>query len=126
MSEGYFATQKRHLVVCAINYQLIVGQLYKLGLDSILRCCVLNHERPNILGNVTMELWEDMLVARLLPQRYYKQGYGGLRCLKMLRNILGVAMYVREWGIHFVVMSYLYTSSEHYKPLKNGLSISLV
>jgi hypothetical protein len=49
MSEGYFATQKRHLVVRAADYQLIAGQLYKLGLDSILRCCVLDHERPDIL-----------------------------------------------------------------------------
>jgi hypothetical protein len=34
---------------CAKDYQLIVGQLYKLGLDSILRHCVLDHERPDIL-----------------------------------------------------------------------------
>jgi hypothetical protein len=49
MSEGYSATQKRHLVVRAADYQLIASQLYKLGLDNILRRCVLDHERPNIL-----------------------------------------------------------------------------
>jgi hypothetical protein len=42
--EGYSATQKRHLVVHAVDYQLIVGQLYKLGLENILRRCVLDHE----------------------------------------------------------------------------------
>ena len=36
-------------MVHVADYQLIVGQLYKLGLDRILRHCVLNHERPNIL-----------------------------------------------------------------------------
>jgi hypothetical protein len=36
-------------VVHAADYQLIAGQLYKLGLDNILRHCVLDHERPNIL-----------------------------------------------------------------------------
>jgi len=32
-----------------MDYQLIVGKLYKLGLDSILRRCVLDHERQDIL-----------------------------------------------------------------------------
>lgn len=33
----------------AANYQLIVGQLYKLGMDGILQKCVLDHERQEIL-----------------------------------------------------------------------------
>jgi hypothetical protein len=37
------------MVVRAADYQLIAGQLYKLGLDNILRRCVLNHERQDIL-----------------------------------------------------------------------------
>jgi hypothetical protein len=47
--EGYSATQKRHSVIRATYYHLIVGQLYKLCLDSILRRCVLDHERLDIL-----------------------------------------------------------------------------
>ena len=46
---NYSATQKRHMVVRAGNYQLIVGQLYKLRTENILRRCVLDHERPDIL-----------------------------------------------------------------------------
>jgi hypothetical protein len=42
--EGCFATQKKHLVVCAANYQLITSKLYKLGLENNLRRCVLDHE----------------------------------------------------------------------------------
>jgi hypothetical protein len=45
----YLAIQKRHMVVRAVDYQLIVEKLYKLGLDIILRRCVLNHERQDIL-----------------------------------------------------------------------------
>jgi hypothetical protein len=45
----YFTTQMRHMVVRATYYQLIVEQLYKLGLDKVLRRCVLNHERQDIL-----------------------------------------------------------------------------
>jgi hypothetical protein len=41
--------QKKQLVVKETNYQLIAGNLYKLGADGILRRCVLEHERPMIL-----------------------------------------------------------------------------
>jgi hypothetical protein len=47
--ETYFTTQKCHMVVRVADYQLIAGKLYKLGLDSILRRCVLDHERQDIL-----------------------------------------------------------------------------
>jgi len=37
------------MVVREIDYQLIVQQLYKLGLNNILRRSVLDHERQDIL-----------------------------------------------------------------------------
>jgi hypothetical protein len=37
------------LVVIVADYQPIVGNLYNMGADSILRRCVLEHERPRIL-----------------------------------------------------------------------------
>lgn len=43
--EGYTTTQERHLIVRAEDYQLIVGHLYKLGLDQVLQCCLLQHKR---------------------------------------------------------------------------------
>lgn len=46
----YTTTQKKQLVVKAANYQMIVGQLYKLGLDEILRRSILAHEIPMILA----------------------------------------------------------------------------
>jgi hypothetical protein len=36
-------------VVRAANYQLIVGHLYKVGENNILRICVMEHEHPIIL-----------------------------------------------------------------------------
>jgi hypothetical protein len=36
------------MMFCPADYQLIVGQLYKLGLDNILKRCVLNHKRHDI------------------------------------------------------------------------------
>ena len=48
----FTTTQKKQLVVSAADFQLIVGQLYKMGPDEILRRCVLEHERPTILNEV--------------------------------------------------------------------------
>jgi hypothetical protein len=36
--------QKKQLVMKATDYQLIIGNLYNLGVDGILRHCVLEHE----------------------------------------------------------------------------------
>lgn len=47
---GYILAQKKQIVVKVTNYQLLVGCLYKLGVDSILRRCVLEHEIPTILA----------------------------------------------------------------------------
>jgi len=41
---------KKHLVVKEADYQLIAGNLYKLGIDGILRRCVLEHERQMIFS----------------------------------------------------------------------------
>jgi hypothetical protein len=37
------------LVVRVVEYQLIAGHLYNLGVDNIWRRCVMEHERPIIL-----------------------------------------------------------------------------
>jgi hypothetical protein len=44
--------QKKQIVVKATKYQLITINLYKLGVDGILRRCILEHERPMILVEV--------------------------------------------------------------------------
>jgi hypothetical protein len=45
----YTVIQKKQLVVRASEFQLIAGQLYKMGPDEILRRCVMEAERPLIL-----------------------------------------------------------------------------
>ena len=49
MPQEFNTAQKKNLVVRDADYQLIVGHLYKMGADNILRICVLEHERPRIL-----------------------------------------------------------------------------
>jgi hypothetical protein len=46
----YITAQKKNLVVRVVDYQLIVGHLYKLGEHNILRRCGMEHERPIILA----------------------------------------------------------------------------
>jgi hypothetical protein len=45
-------SQKKSLVVKATYYQLIVGNLYKLGAHGILIRCMLEHDRSMILSEV--------------------------------------------------------------------------
>ena len=45
MPEEFTTQQKKQLVVKVADFTLIAGQLYKLGLDEILRRYVLEHER---------------------------------------------------------------------------------
>ena len=42
--EELTTSQKKQLVVKAMDFQLIARQLYKIGPDEILRKCVLPHE----------------------------------------------------------------------------------
>ena len=47
--EGMSTKNKQILAMKATPYSLINGFLYKMGLDDILRRCVLEHERDNIM-----------------------------------------------------------------------------
>ena len=49
MSEYFSISQKKQLVFKALDFQLIAGKLYKLGLDDILRRCAPPHEHGAIL-----------------------------------------------------------------------------
>jgi hypothetical protein len=50
MPQEFNTVQNKNLVVRATYYQLISGHLYKVGVDNILRRCVLEQERPRILA----------------------------------------------------------------------------
>ena len=47
--EGMKMKKKQILAIKAAPYNLINGFLYKMALDDILRRCVLEHERDNIM-----------------------------------------------------------------------------
>ena len=54
--QEFIIAQKKNMVVRATDYQLVVGNLYKMGTENILRRCVLEHERPRILVEAHEEI----------------------------------------------------------------------
>ena len=86
--EGINKTQKKQLVVKATYFQLIVGQLYKMGPDEILHRYVLEHERPMVLNEAHVGVVGGHYVGKKQCARYYKQDCGGLLCMQTLEIIV--------------------------------------
>lgn len=61
----YTPAQRWRLVTCSDDYQLIVDQLYKLGVDGILRCRALEHERDSLLYESHEGIVEAKMPVRL-------------------------------------------------------------
>jgi hypothetical protein len=72
--ETYSATQKFHMVVRAVDYQLIAGKLYKLGLDSILKKCVLDHERQDIPWECHNKVARGHVGGNATTQKFLQDG----------------------------------------------------
>ena len=61
VSEGYYVQQKKELVVCVEDFFVIVGHLYKMGTNEILRRYVPEFERSRILMDAHDAPWEDIM-----------------------------------------------------------------
>jgi hypothetical protein len=70
----YTFIQKKQLVVCAVDFQLIVGWLYNMGLDEILRICVMESERPLILEEAHEGIAEGHYVGKSTTQNVLRDG----------------------------------------------------
>jgi hypothetical protein len=106
--EMYSTTQKRHRVFRAVDYQLIAWKLYKLGLDSILKRCVLDHERQDIPWECHNGVVEGHVGRRPLRRKSSKLDYGGPHSSRMKRCMLNLAMLVKEWVSHHDEMNFLF------------------
>ena len=69
--------KKQILAMKAASYSLINGFLYKMGLDDILRRCVLEYERINIMYEAHYGPAEEIFKKTQLPRKSNSQGYGG-------------------------------------------------
>jgi len=70
----FSVAQKKQLVVRASNYQLIAGQLYKLGLDDILRRCILDHEKIVVLDEAHGGLSGGHYAGKATTQKILREG----------------------------------------------------
>jgi hypothetical protein len=61
-------------VVCAADFSLIAGQLYKLGPNEILRRCVMETERPLILAEAHEGIAEGHYAGRETAQKVLRAG----------------------------------------------------
>jgi hypothetical protein len=70
----YTIPQKKQLVVSIANFSLIVGQLYKMGPDEILRRCVMEAERPLILIEAHEGIARGHYVRKEIAQKVLRVG----------------------------------------------------
>jgi hypothetical protein len=70
----YIVIQKKQLVVCASYFQLIVGQLYKMGPDEILMRCIMKEERPLILAEAHEGITGGHYVGKETMQKVLRAG----------------------------------------------------
>jgi hypothetical protein len=100
LQREFTTMQKKNLVVRATDYQLIAGQLYKIGVDNILRRCVIEHERHIILAKAHEGIVGGHYTGKLSCRKYCTQGYGGQEFIRIQRNIVKSVMFVKELGIY--------------------------
>jgi hypothetical protein len=70
----YNTVQKKSLVIKATKYQLIAGHLYKMGAYSILRICVLEHERPRILAEAHEGITRGYYAGKAIAHKVLRVG----------------------------------------------------
>jgi hypothetical protein len=66
-----------------------------MGVDNILRRCVLEHERPMILAEDHEGITEKIMQEKIPLIRYCMQDYGGRPFIEMQRNTARNVIYVR-------------------------------
>jgi hypothetical protein len=71
----YTVIQKKKLVVHAADFSLIVGQLYNMGPDEILRRCVMETERTLILVEAHEGIAGGYYAGKATTQKIHRAGF---------------------------------------------------
>ena len=84
--EGMSMKKKQILSMKSVPYSLINGFLYKMGLDDILRRCVLEHERDNIMYEAHYGLMGGHFQVDTTAKKTNSQGYGSRHYTKIAKS----------------------------------------
>jgi hypothetical protein len=96
----YTITQKKQLVVGAAEFSLIVGQLYKMGPDEILRRCVMEAEIPLILEESHEGIAGGHYKGKKTTQKVLRDGLWWPTLHKDAKEYYRALMYAKEFGNH--------------------------
>jgi hypothetical protein len=66
-----------------------------MGIDNILRRCVLEHERPRILAEAHEGTTRGHYARKYIVQKVLRQDYGGRPFIEMQRTTARDVMYIR-------------------------------
>jgi hypothetical protein len=66
--------QKKNLVFWVVDYQLLAGHLYKMGVDSILQRYVLENERPRVLAEAHEGIAGGNYTRKYITQKVLRVG----------------------------------------------------
>ena len=77
--------KKQILAMKATPYSLINGILYKMVLDNIIRRCILEHERDNIMHEAHYGPTGGHFQADTTAKKTNSQGYGGQHYTKIAK-----------------------------------------
>jgi hypothetical protein len=121
----HLATQKCHMVVREMEYQLITGQLYKLGQDSILRICVLDHETQDILWECHSGVAGGHVGGKATTQKVLQYGLWWATLFKDAKVYTRSCDVCQKWVSHHGEMNYRFNQFDLYMNLRNGKLTSL-
>ena len=94
-------------MVRTTNILVIIGHLYNMRLEEILRCYVTEFERNSILVEAHGRAAGGNYVGKATMQKIFVLGCGGGRFIRIPRLIVRHVMHVRGWASHHEGMSCL-------------------
>jgi hypothetical protein len=118
--DGYSATQKKNMVVCVAQYHLITIQLYNLVLENILRRCILDHERPDILWECHSGVAGGHVGGKETSQKILQEIFWWPTMSNMIRITPEHVMSIRELVICHVGTSFPYILFRIFTLLRKG------
>lgn len=78
-------------------HHLIVGSLYEMGIDEILRKCVIEHEWPMILNEAYAGVVGGNYARKATERRSCMEDYGSTLYMAMPKNFSSFLVYASEW-----------------------------